>query len=79
MQCVDPLTDEAHCGRCGHDCGTGQTCTYGACLCPPGQLFCGMGPMARCTDVSRDDRNCASCGRMCPPMQHCVSYVCRME
>lgn len=29
--CVDPLTDAAHCGRCGVACGAGEACVAGVC------------------------------------------------
>ncbi|MCP3166180.1 hypothetical protein LZ199_25070 [Myxococcus sp. QH3KD-4-1] len=30
--CVDPNTDNSHCGACGNVCGAGKTCSSGVCL-----------------------------------------------
>ena len=38
--CVDPLTNEGHCGACGNRCSFEQQCLVGTCapvVCPPGQ------------------------------------------
>jgi len=29
--CVDPMTDEEHCGRCGSECDAGERCERGSC------------------------------------------------
>ena len=31
-QCIDPNTDESHCGACDAACGPGTVCTGGLCL-----------------------------------------------
>jgi len=31
-RCVNPTTDEAHCGRCGNACAAGETCCAGTCV-----------------------------------------------
>lgn len=35
--CIDPRTNNVHCGGCGNVCPTGATCTDGSCACPSGQ------------------------------------------
>jgi hypothetical protein len=35
--CVDLKTNSANCGRCGHRCATGETCTGGVCVKPQTQ------------------------------------------
>lgn len=30
-RCIDPLTDAAHCGDCGHACAPGDVCVEGEC------------------------------------------------
>jgi hypothetical protein len=32
MVCVDPLTDDNNCGKCGNACASGESCTDGVCL-----------------------------------------------
>lgn len=33
--CINPLTNAANCGRCGHDCGAYATCNAGVCQAAP--------------------------------------------
>ncbi len=59
--CVDPSSDPANCGACGHVCGTGQSCVAGACACLAGLANCG----ASCASLASDAANCGSCGTSC--------------
>jgi hypothetical protein len=62
---VDEHTDPNNCGGCGHECGAGQDCVDGTCLCPPGTTRCG----SRCIAVNVDPDNCGGCGIGCPGAQ----------
>jgi hypothetical protein len=33
-KCVNKKTDRNNCGKCGHRCGSGQSCRSGACVRP---------------------------------------------
>jgi hypothetical protein len=84
--CVDPDTDNQHCGahsdcfgsNAGTACGAGQVCDgTGACnlSCQSGLVSCG----GRCTDPNTDDQHCgasgdctgANAGAACPAGQVC--------
>lgn len=76
--CVDPRTDEAHCGIAadcsgGAVCRAGEQCISGACAltCPSGQLPCG----GRCIDPSSDPTYCGA-GVDCVAMPCASGNVC---
>ncbi len=80
--CVDPMTDEAHCGACDRACDTGETCVGGSCRCggtgpdcagTPASTCCGTS----CVDTTSDDEACGSCTIACDPGEECVSSACR--
>lgn len=59
-RCVEPKTDNANCGACGHACAQGTWCAGGACVvdCRAGQLACGsvcVDPAKRFLDQSQLD------------------------
>lgn len=70
--CVDTKTDGANCGTCGNKCGSGATCTNGACVCGAGAVTCG----AQCVDLKTDPANCNGCGNTCAPGVACVGGTC---
>jgi hypothetical protein len=70
--CVDTATNTAHCGSCGVQCGGGQLCEAGSCVCPPGSLFCSD----RCIDPATDVDNCGACGQACGGGQTCDAGGC---
>jgi len=72
--CVDPASNRANCGACGHRCAAIMTCVSGACQSPVaaptvgGIQECG-GSLTNCggncVDLTSDGLNCGSCGEMC--------------
>lgn len=68
-KCVDTSSDGNNCGRCGHACGSDESCFSGYC-CPNG---CGV------TDCS-PDRCPAPCSRTCSSPEYCETdenaYLC---
>lgn len=74
-QCVDPKTDEAHCGDCTTTCGTDETCqTDGASTkcCPTGTTNCG----GTCVDLKTTEAHCGSCPIACTQNQTCDNGTC---
>ncbi len=70
--CVDPMSDERHCGGCGVRCDPGEDCVEGACRC--GGLATGedcAGTTAstccgtRCVDLNTDPEHCGACADRC--------------
>lgn len=58
--CVDPATDESHCGRCGNQCGAGLVCNAGRCEALP------MDCLARpCPGDFGCDPETRTCSRRC--------------
>lgn len=70
--CVDLSADPDHCGRCGEDCNTGESCQSGVCVCGAGALQCGD----NCVDASSDFEHCGQCGNRCQLGETCNSGVC---
>ena len=72
--CVDPASDKANCGGCGHACTTGQACQSGTCGCAGASLQCaGSGA---CIDTTTDPANCGACGKACAPGLVCGGGAC---
>jgi peroxiredoxin len=87
-RCV-PLTDPAHCGRCGVECPPATVCVDGVCVggdgsgtapgglppcdCPPGETCCD----GACTDLNTNAAHCGRCDQACPPGQQCCDGVCK--
>lgn len=69
--CVDLLTDNLNCGRCGVACFPTEQCRFGQC-CGVTEELCGN----VCTDLSRDEFNCGTCGFRCEPGLDCVLGIC---
>jgi hypothetical protein len=68
--------DYFNCGACGHSCGTGQACYYGACysVCPPDRSwFCN----GACVNLLHDAQSCGTCGNACAAGQTCSGGTCR--
>jgi len=66
-ECVDPSTDERHCGDCGRACGAGEECIRGSCVCPDGTT-CGGGGLGNPDDCG---------GTSCDALEVCIDSVCR--
>jgi hypothetical protein len=69
--CVDLLTDDLNCGRCGVTCGPTERCRFGQC-CTVDEVLCGN----RCTNLLSDEQNCGTCGFECEPGFECVLGLC---
>lgn len=78
--CVNTLTDNNNCGRCGNACAAGQGCSGGVCVPLCGGTACRAADMASgflgevcCSDrcVPVDDRNCGACGFACTGEDTC--------
>ena len=68
--CVNEQTDSNNCGGCGIDspvnqCGPGQTCQNGSCLCTSGHFCSVNGGNGICVDFTTDPANCGGCGNLC--------------
>jgi len=70
--CVDPQTDEAHCGDCATACAPSQACTSGHCECPNLGLLCGTA----CVDAKTDHEHCGDCAKACGTDQTCQGGIC---
>lgn len=77
----DLLSDPAHCGGCGLDCGLAAECVDGDCAC-------NTGPRANCNDdwadgceahLLNDDDSCGACGQVCPANSGCSDAECRCQ
>jgi hypothetical protein len=53
-------------------CGTGQTCTAGACACSAGFTGCGF----ECVDTKTDADHCGACGQDCGSGGACTNGAC---
>lgn len=71
-QCVQLATNAKNCGRCGHACAAGQTCSGGRCHCPTGETVCA----GACVNLTRNHQHCGSCGHACTSNQVCESGAC---
>ncbi|MCC7539788.1 MAG: hypothetical protein IT379_26435 [Deltaproteobacteria bacterium] len=86
VRCVDLLSDDCHCGACGHvaDCVNGWP---GPCDGVPELLLCfdPAGPgwvclsgvsSLYCVDMINDPMNCGGCGARCDTGQRCLGGAC---
>jgi formylglycine-generating enzyme required for sulfatase activity len=65
-------TSIADCGACGLECGVGELCAGGECLCPSPRVLCD----ASCTDVGRDIAHCGECENACGAGEGCLAGAC---
>ncbi len=76
--CVDPMTDDAHCGGCDRPCQQYAHCRgNGSCVleCPLGFTECGD----TCAALSTDPAHCGECFRECAAGASCVEGDCDEE
>jgi hypothetical protein len=66
--CVDPQTDNSHCGACRSWCVAeagrpASSCVAGTCMCPDGPACpWSSGPGWFCPDLATNLNNCGACG-----------------
>ncbi|GEM_PF-4006872 len=70
--CIDPTSDDEHCGACGHFCEADFVCSQGVCVCTGGLEACD----ASCVNLDQDPLNCGSCGNACDAGDVCDGGVC---
>jgi hypothetical protein len=72
--CVDPLTDQGHCGGCDAPCQPGERCELGTCVltCDPDQTLC----RGACVDTTVDPAHCGGCDSACDPGLSCQDSAC---
>ncbi len=70
--CVDVLSDNNNCGACNKQCGQGQTCSAGACVCSGTLTNCN----GVCVNAATDGTNCGTCGNACTGGLVCSAGVC---
>jgi hypothetical protein len=71
---VDLQSSPQNCGTCGHQCGTGEVCTAGACAseCTSTQTDCS----GACVNLQTDVNNCGACGHACGTGHVCNGGTC---
>jgi hypothetical protein len=71
--CVDPMTDAAHCGGCDRPCDASQQCSAGKCVdaCPMDQVFCDGECFA-----AGEPLDCSPCPGVCGPGLECMDGAC---
>jgi hypothetical protein len=75
--CVDPTSNESHCGGCGLTCQGELTCVNGTCGCADAaDTKCGTSCVETFLD---DDEHCGGCGQACPGGQNCVAGQCQPD
>lgn len=83
---VDPRTNPAHCGACGHNC-CGGFCLDGRCSAegPPGTYACPISPAEEAArgcfspvraELRSDREHCGSCDRRCAGDEACSDGTC---
>jgi hypothetical protein len=82
--CVDPDTNNSHCGVCGQSCAAGLLCSGGECVpdCVTGQITCGDSCVNPQTDADHcgasGDCMSANAGEPCSAPFACVSGECEV-
>jgi hypothetical protein len=63
--CIDPNTDDDHCGSCEIACEADEYCDARVCtpFCAPGLTYCPMSGL--CVDTTIDPDNCGGCNVIC--------------
>ncbi|HOX45505.1 MAG TPA: choice-of-anchor D domain-containing protein [Myxococcota bacterium] len=80
IDCIDPLSDEEHCGDCATACQAGESCEDGGCACggtgadcSAQEICCG----ASCFDPLTEEQHCGDCDTLCDPNEGCLNGLCR--
>ena len=84
--CINPSSDNRHCGRCFNPCGVNFQCTDGLCAhqlqCVGGTEQCTiiprspLGPIAGCVDTKYNKQHCGGCNIPCGGNDVCENGVC---
>jgi Stigma-specific protein, Stig1 len=78
--CVDPSSDEKHCGGCDKACPANTNCKSSQCECLLGYGDCDTNPQNGCeAQLSTDVLHCDGCNKACPSKHICVSASCRCD
>lgn len=70
--CVDTDSDDDHCGGCGNDCESRETCEAGECVCDDGYEDCG----GSCVNTDSHVDHCGSCNNSCSSGEVCSGGSC---
>lgn len=73
-ECVDVMSDAAHCGGCDEPCDPGEVCEEGSCgsPCAAQEMLCA----GECVDPLASDGHCGGCEQPCPAGVACVQGEC---
>ncbi len=78
--CVNPSSDEKHCGGCDKPCPANTSCKSSQCECLQGYGDCDTNPQNGCeAQLSTDVLHCGGCDKPCPSKHLCVSEICRCD
>lgn len=77
-ECIDPSSDNAHCGACSNACLGLSVCTQGQCVCNS-EVTCGEDEVCceeGCASIADDPNHCGVCGQVCAPGERCQGGLC---
>ncbi|MFO0601159.1 MAG: hypothetical protein U0228_37970 [Myxococcaceae bacterium] len=74
LVCIDPRSDQLHCGDCSTPCGPFERCVNSVCQagCPAPLQMCGQ----QCVDVQNDVLHCGDCVNSCVQGELCLGGNC---
>lgn len=75
--CVDPTSDDKHCGGCDAPCPANTSCKSSACDCLAGYEDCDTDTQTGCeAHLATDVDNCGKCNKSCTTGQICRKGKC---